>query len=215
VLSDECRAVEQSDEWRDLDLDETAAKAFRRQAWHAVAGYWQTEDPQQIDVVALERWVKAEVSGVPLRGIVDRLERDVFGDLCVSDYKTGKVPAPAFRDGKFRQLNLYAAMIKAVDGELPTDGRLLFTTYGKVIGTSIDRQSVEDAVEVAVNVWSDLERAEAQQGYEPKPGPLCGWCPFAGECEAGLSELVERFQAGRLKNTAPAWALAAAKAAEA
>lgn len=188
----------------DVDLVE-----FRRDAWSSVCGLFQIEDPAAVDVVATERFVESTVDGVPLRGIVDRLEReDVFGDLVVTDYKTGKVPAPWFRAAKFRQLNLYAALVESDQGERPAEGRLLFTTYGEVVGTSITAESVAEAVEVASAAWSSLRDAESSDEWPAQPGPLCGWCPFVAECEAGLAEVRERRAAGKLKRTAPAWELA-------
>lgn len=182
---------------------------LRRRVWASVCGLFQIEDPSDVEVLATERFVEATVEGVPLRGIVDRVDRDVFGGVVVTDYKTGKVPAPWFRAGKFRQLNLYAAMLEAVDGERPDEGRLLFTSFGEVVGTSVTAESVAEAVEVADEAWSGVQAAEAGGEWPASPGPLCGWCPFVGECAEGLDEVRGRRAAGKLKQTAPAWELAA------
>lgn len=189
--------------------------AFRRKVWGSVCGYFQIEDPQQVEVLATERFMSTTVEGVPLRGIVDRLERDVFGDVVVSDYKTGKVPAPWFRESKYRQLNLYASMVEQVDGTRPAEGRLLFTSFGEVIGTTIDAESVGQAVETAVGVWGEVAAAEESDEWVANPGPLCGWCPFVGECPEGLAEVRARRASGKLKATAPAWELAAGDGEEA
>ena len=199
-----------SDRWAELAFapgsdDETS---FKRRAWAGVRGYFEIENPQRVEVIARERYLSAEVDGGPLRGIVDRLDRDVFNDVIVADYKTGKVPIPAYRAAKFRQLNLYAALVAKVDGVRPAEGRLLFTTFGRVISTRIDGESVGVALAVAADTWEDLHAAEAGGGYGPQTGPLCGWCPFVGECAPGLAEVRERRAAGRLKATAPAWELA-------
>lgn len=184
-------------------------RTFRRRAWAGVRGYFEIEDPDRVQVVAREQYVSAVVEGVPLRGIIDRVDRDVFDDLVVSDYKTGKVPAPMFRGGKLRQLALYAAVLGEVEGRLPAEGRLLFTTFGKVVSASVTAESVAVAVEVAGDAWDGLQLAESGAGYRAQPGPLCGWCPFVGECDAGLAEVRERLAAGKLKKSAPAYALAA------
>ena len=196
--------VEQEGE--SFDVDHTD---FRRRAWTSVCGLFQIEDPSDVEVLATERFMKAEVEGVPVRGIIDRLDRDVFGDLVVTDYKTGKVPAPWFRSSAFRQLNLYAAMVEVVDGERPAEGRLLYTSYGEVIGTTFTTESVSRAVEVVVNTWDEVAECEASGEWPAKTGPLCGWCPFVAECPDGLAEVRKRRSAGKLKATAPAWDLAA------
>lgn len=150
-----------------------------------------------------------EIDGVPLRGIIDRLDRDGRGNLVVTDYKNGKVPAPMFQGPKLRQLNIYGALVEAVDGEMPTIGRLVFTAYGKEIRTSITRRTVDSAKEEAVEVWSEVGEAFETGNFTPITGPLCGWCPFAAECPEGIADLRERRAAGKLKKAAPNYDLAA------
>ena len=200
-----------TDPWTDLgiEFDSEDGKSFRRRSWAGVRGYFEIENPQRVEVMARERYLSAVVEGVPVRGIIDRLDRDVFDEVVVADYKTGKVPIEAYRGPKLRQLNLYAAMVEQVDGVRPTEGRLLFTTFGRTIATSITPESVEDAVHTAVDAWDALNASESAGVYEPQPGPLCGWCPFVEGCPAGLDEIRQRRAAGRLKRTAPAWELAA------
>ena len=213
ILRDEWPLLLADDGYRALGIVEGSEdeRSFKRRAWAGTRGYFEIENPQRVDVLARERYLSAVVEGVPLRGIIDRLDRDVFDDVVVADYKTGKVPIPAFRGPKFRQLNLYAAMVEQVDGVRPGEGRLLFTTFGRTIATRIDGESVAEAVGLASETWEDLHAAEAARRYEPKPGPLCGWCPFVADCEPGLVEVRERYAAGRLKATAPAWELASKK----
>lgn len=187
---------------------ETDARDVRRRAWASVCGYFQIEDPASIEVLATERYFTTVIDGVPVRGIVDRLEKDWFEDVVVTDYKTGKVPAPWFRDPKIRQLNFYAAMVEAIDGRRPTEGRLLFTSFGECIETTITGESVGKTMEVVSEAWEGLQSAQLSGVWEAQPGPLCGWCPFVVECEVGLAEVRSRRAAGKLKQSAPAWDLA-------
>jgi len=201
---------ESGSDWAELSsLEAVDVTEFRRRAWSSVCGLFQIEAPADVEVLATERFLDATVGGVPLRGIVDRVDRDVFGDVVVTDYKTGKVPAPWFRESKFRQLNLYAALLEEVDGERPAEGRLLFTSFGESIGTTVTAESVASAVEVASDAWREIGEAESGGVWPANPGPLCGWCPFVGECDEGLAEVRGRRAAGKLKRTAPAWELAA------
>lgn len=186
----------------------TAEQAFRRQGWASVIGYFQMEKPSEIDVIATERFISATIEGVPVRGIVDRLDRDVFGGVVIVDYKTGKVPSPWFRAPKLQQLNIYAALVEEVDGTRPDEGRLLFTSFSETIATDVTAESIWSAVDVLKNAWADIDRALNDDLFPTKPGPLCGWCPFVGECDEGLAEVKTRRSAGKLKVTAPAWELA-------
>jgi putative RecB family exonuclease len=199
-----------SSEWvgwaADAEVDVTS---FRRRAWASVCGYFEIENPDGVEVLDTERFLNATVAGVPLRGIVDRIDQDIFDDVVIVDYKTGKVPAPWFRAAKFRQLNLYAALYEALTGVRPGEGRLLFTSFGEVIGTTVTPESVDEAVEVASTAWSEIAVSFESGRWEARPGPLCGWCPFVGECAEGLDEVRERRAAGKLKRSAPAWELAA------
>jgi putative RecB family exonuclease len=184
-------------------------QAFRRRGWASVCGYFQMENPQQVEVVATERFISATIEGVPVRGIVDRLDRDVFGNIVIVDYKTGKVPSPWFRGPKMQQLNIYAALVEEVDGVRPDEGRLLFTSFSETVATDVTPESVWSAVEVLKNTWADIHRAIEDDLFPAKVGPLCGWCPFVGGCPEGLAEMKVRRAAGKLKKTAPAWELAA------
>lgn len=198
-----------SGEFKSLGLSEEEVAAFRRSAVASIRTYLTIEDPARVDVVATERFMNAELSGVPFRGIIDRLDRDRSGGLIVTDYKNGKVPAPMFQGPKLRQLNFYGALVEAVDGKRPKEGRLVFTAYGKVIDTRITQRSMESAVGEAVEVWDALKWSFDNDDFLPKTGPLCGWCPFAAECPEGLAFLQERRAEGKLKKAAPNYDLAA------
>lgn len=200
---------EQGSEWAELStIAVVDVTEFRRRAWASVCGLFQIEEPSDVEVLATERFLEATLEGVPVRGIVDRVDRDVFGDTVVTDYKTGKVPAPWFRESKYRQLNLYAALLEAVDGERPAEGRLLFTSFGESIGTTVTAESIAEAVEVASDAWREVAAAQASGVWPANPGPLCGWCPFVGDCDEGLAEVRVRRASGKLKRSAPAWELA-------
>lgn len=202
--------LQMNNEYRALgiELDSAEALEFRRRAWQSIRGYFEMENPNKVEVVATEQYVEVTIAGVPMRGIIDRLDRDVFDDLVVTDYKSGKVPYKTYQGPKMRQLNLYAAMVGEKVGERPTDGRLLFTTFGKELTTRFTEDSIDEALQVAFAVWESLDRAMESGEFEPKPGPLCGWCPFVTECPEGLDEIRERRAAGKLKKSAPAYDLA-------
>ena len=75
-----------------LGLDDEAAAAFRAEAAVLVDNYFRLEDPTRVPAIGLELKVEAEIDGIRLRGIIDRLELDDDGELVVTDYKTGGAP---------------------------------------------------------------------------------------------------------------------------
>ena len=66
------------------------------------------EDPRRVEVRAREEDLGAELGGVAMRGILDRLDEEGDGTLVVVDYKTGRVPPPRYRTTAFGQLDAYS-----------------------------------------------------------------------------------------------------------
>jgi putative RecB family exonuclease len=201
--------TEESDDFKGLALSDEDTMQLRRGAMASMRSYFMIENPAEVNVVATERKLEAEIGGVPFRGIIDRLDRDHFGDYVVTDYKNGKVPIPRFQGPKMRQLNFYGAMVEVVDGILPVEGRLVFTAHAKEITTPITRRTVDAAIQFAVNTWDEVKQSFETDNFAPKTGPLCGWCPFASECPEGMADLRERRANKKLKKTAPNYDLAA------
>lgn len=194
-------------DYRALGLDEAAARAFRWKGWLAIEGLWAIEDPAQVSVEATERQVRAELGGVPFLGIVDRLDRCHDG-LVVTDYKSGRPPSRRFEADKLSQVLLYAAAIGAADGERPVRARLVYLG-----ATAIEAHATPDAVDEAVGglrrTWDRLDSAASTDTFEPQPGPLCAWCPYAASCSEGRAEIQLRHDQGRLRGDAPGAALVA------
>ena len=188
-----------------LELDDTNQRRFRWLAWTAIEGLWRLEDPSEIHVVANEQKVDTTLGTVPFRGIVDRLERDSASPdaaLIVSDYKSGRAPSKRFQEGRLEQVLLYAAAIEASTGERPQAARLLYLGQ-RIIETPVTEELLTAAVVALDETWTALNASVAAGEFDATPGPLCGWCPYAGECAEGLEELASRFASGRIKSSAP------------
>lgn len=202
-------------QFKNLHLSEEAQKKFRWDAWTSVENYFEMEPPESVDVVATERNVKAVLNGVPIRGIIDRLDRE-DGRLVVSDYKNGKLPNPKFDKGeKNDQLNLYAGLVQELEGELPMVGRLIFTAHSVVIPVEFTEESVAAVLGKARGIWDAVHESFAatdyskpgQSAFPAKTSPLCGWCPAVATCPEGRANVTMMYRMGRLKETAPAYAL--------
>lgn len=199
--------LEANDDYKELELDDDEARAFRWQSWLAIAGLWDLEDPAVVDVVSTEQKVTAKLGDVPFLGIIDRVDR-IDGKLVVSDYKSGTLPGVRFRDDKIQQVMLYAAALDATNDEQPERARLLYLGQ-RILDVTVTDRRLEEATGHISETWSGINKACETDTFEAKPGVLCGWCPFAAECPEGHAELVKRQAIGKLPAHAPAAALVA------
>lgn len=199
--------IEADPDYQELGLDDDEARAFRWQAWLAIAGLWTLEDPAEIEVISTEQKVSANLGEVPFLGIIDRVDR-IDGKLVVSDYKSGTLPGVRFRDDKIQQVMLYAAALDAVGDEQPEQARLLYLGQ-RILDVTVTDRRLEDATGQITETWTQINAACATDTFDAKPGVLCGWCPFVSECPEGLAELARRQAIGKLPAHAPAAALVA------
>lgn len=188
-----------------LGFDETEQRRFRWLAWTAIEGLWKLENPAEVIVVANEQKVDTHLGDVPFRGIVDRLERSDSSSgapLVVSDYKSGRAPSARFASGRLEQVLLYAAAVEASTGERPASARLLYLGQ-HIIETEVTTDALSAAVGSLSDTWAAVNTAVETSTFDARPGPLCGWCPYAESCDEGLSELEARHASGRIRSSAP------------
>lgn len=194
--------TEADPDFQALELSEEQARAFRWQAWLAITGLWSLEDPAGVDVVSTEQRVTAKLDGVPFVGVIDRVDR--HGEqLVVSDYKSGSLPGPRYRDGRLQQVMLYAAALTAATSQQPHRARLLYLGQ-RILNVAVTDRRVEAATAKLSTTWNGIVNACVTETFEAKPGILCGWCPFVGQCPEGQAELTRRAEAGTLPAHAPA-----------
>ena len=182
--------VEADPDFRALGFDETGSKHFRWKAWQAIEGLWALEDPKAVDVRATEHDVEADLGGVPFRGIVDRLDDEGDG-LVVTDYKSGKAPSARFRRGRLDQVLLYAAAVEQATGEMPVHARLLYLGQ-RPVGIKVTREEIDSVVDKLAGTWAAINTACDTDEFEPRTGPLCGWCPYVDRCPEGTKEVAKR-----------------------
>ncbi|MGH1493906.1 MAG: RecB family exonuclease [Acidimicrobiales bacterium] len=193
---------ETDEDFCSLELDNDAARAFRWQAWIAIAGLWDIEDPAKVEVVSTEQKVKVDLGSVPFVGIVDRVDR-MAGKLVVSDYKSGTLPGVRWRDDKIRQVMLYAAALQESMDEAPDRARLLYLGQ-RILDVRVTDRRIEEAVGSLGEVWDGINTACSEDTFEPRPTVLCGWCPFIDQCPEGRAEIARRVDAGSMPAHAPA-----------
>lgn len=107
------------------------------------------------------------------RGIVDLLILD--GDRAwMVDYKTGKNAKYA----DMKQLDLMAGALFVKFPELQTiNSGLLYVISNEFPRKTHTRDNMEEYLSVFGDSLDDLEAAMEHGVFNPKSGPLCGWCP--------------------------------------
>lgn len=194
--------MENSRDYRSLDLDENASRNFRWNGWKAIEGLWELEDPGKVRVAATEQDVRVEINGVPFRGIIDRVDETDDG-LVVTDYKSGKAPSERFSSNYATQMLLYAAALTELEGCKPAKAQLLYLGQ-KVVEVEITDENLAEAVDELRTTWLAIMESCISQEFEASVGALCGWCPFVAQCPEGTEEVLRRDKMGKLRSDAPA-----------
>ncbi len=168
-----------------LGLDNSQAVAFRKEAWDSIEGYFAIEDPKTVQVLAVEKRVEVRFGEVSVLGFIDRLEaRD--DNTIVSDYKTGKVPHPNFKDGALAQPYLYAAMLEKLDTAI-SEYRILYLNSQTEITDKITRNNIESAEQRVHDTWGAITQDFENGNFKTKPSRLCDWCGYKQICPAWVS----------------------------
>jgi putative RecB family exonuclease len=167
-----------------LGLDGDGWAAFVADAHRLLDGYFAMEDPTTVHAVGLELKLRAEVGGVQLTGIIDRLDRLPDGSFLVVDYKTGRAPSERYEQGKLLGVDTYALLCERVLGVRPAAVRLLYVADGVAITCAPSDRTTRFTEQKIAAVWQSIQRANATDGFRPRPGRLCDWCAFRSWCPA-------------------------------
>jgi putative RecB family exonuclease len=176
-----------------LEADDATKDAFVSDAATLVRNYFELEDPTTINAVGVELRLETEleigggIDAIPLRGVIDRLDRDEHGDLIVVDYKTGRAPGPGHERSKLTGVETYALMCERVLGVRPVAVRLLYLRAPIVIEREVATSAVTRQERRAVEVWRAISKSHASGRFRPSPGPLCKFCAFTDRCEGAAS----------------------------
>ena len=151
-----------------------------------LATYFQREDPTRLNPLPRnrERMITVELdAGVRFRGVIDRLDVAPSGDMRVVDYKTGKMPGPAYQHEPLFQMRVYGLLLTKAEGRPPVQSQLIYLGSNDTMTywTSADDESATNTQIEAL--WSAIQESMAS-GFTPKKGPLCRWCSFQEICPA-------------------------------
>ena len=177
-----------------LGLGDEQSEQLFHECRHLVDNYQRMEDPRAVKAIGLELCLGAQIDGLQLRGIIDRLDlRD--GELVVTDYKTGRAPSANWELRSLSGVRFYALLCKQVFGRLPAAIRLLYLSTGEIIEATPSEQAANFVAARTAAVWKAVERACLTGDFKPRPTSLCercafrAWCPaFGGDSERAAAE---------------------------
>ncbi len=172
------------DEVASLDLDAKGRDQLLSEARELLEHYFELEDPDAVCPIGIELDLRVELSGIELRGIIDRLDRREEGDLVVVDYKTGRAPRPEQSRSRLGGVAFYAFLCEQVLGRRPSEVRLIYLRDRVVIAQSPSDQTMRGLRQRAIAVWQAIERACERDDFRPSPSPLCKTCAFQPRCPA-------------------------------
>jgi putative RecB family exonuclease len=182
-LDEAFEALRTHPDWTGLDLDPEAEAALVADARGLVTRYFALEDPRTITPVGLEVMLEADVGGVRLRGIIDRLEL-VDGELVVTDYKTGRAPGQQYEQRRLTGVAVYALLCERVLGQRPARVQLLHLAEPVAIISTPGEPLLRGVEKKIAAVWSAVERACERSDFRPNPSRLCDYCSFQAFCPA-------------------------------
>jgi putative RecB family exonuclease len=183
---DRARAeLEAHPEFAELELTEEEWAGFHADAAVLVRRYFEMEDPTAVRVLGVELRVSATTSeGVTIRGIIDRLELDVDGELVVTDYKTGSAPSEGWEQQSMAGVHVYSLLCERMFGRRPARVQLLYLSRPERIVTAPSDQSLRGVEVKSGAVMRAVRTACARDDFRPRTSALCSYCSFQEFCPA-------------------------------
>lgn len=173
-----CTHVWTSGEWADRVapyLGRMKMNDFRWSAWWCVENVFLLEQPQNVKPMGLEYEVLGEIDGVLIKGFIDRWT-EFGGRVVISDYKTGKTPAPKYMADKWFQLSLYALLIAQIHDKSEFELELLYLKDGvrrTMHPKEEDFLSTRDKIKTTKK---EIVTAYDNDEWPAIPSNLCNWC---------------------------------------
>src|SRR5690606_12581542 len=128
--------------------------------------------------------LEADVDGVRLRGIIDRLELDADGELVVTDYKTGAAPPEQFERRRLSGVHIYSLLCEQLLGRRPRRIQLLYLRSPLAVIAEPTDRTTRGTRRTLGAVWKAVERACERDDFRPQPSRLCDYCAFRAYCPA-------------------------------
>lgn len=169
----------------DLAMDEAMYVKLLSESQAILETYFAMEDPRAVNQEGVELRLGVTVDGVPLFGILDRLDRDKDGRLVIVDYKTGSLPNRDYDTKTFANAELYAALCEVQLGEKPEKIRLLYVAHGETIERSVTDVVISARKGAAKSAWERINRYYHDGEFPATPSKsTCRFCAYKENCRA-------------------------------
>jgi len=165
-----------------LSLSDQQREDLYEESEVLMENYFKLENPTTINPIGLELKLQADINGVTLRGVIDRLELDADGELIVTDYKTGKAPSPKFQGEPLAQVHTYALLCQEMLGRRPKKVQLLYLgNQVAIVAESTDQTSRGIETKTGAR-WDAIKKACASDNFPTNASKLCNWCSYQAYC---------------------------------
>jgi putative RecB family exonuclease len=165
-----------------LSPDDPDAQAWLAGAGRLLDAWFGLEDPTRLEPAGRELLLEAEVDGLSLKGVVDRLDRSPAGDTRVVDYKTGRSPGPWYEQRALFQLRFYALLLWRTSGQVPSVLQLVYLADGQVVRLVPHEDDLRALERTLRALGAAIERATTTGDFRPRRSALCGWCSHQALC---------------------------------
>ncbi len=153
-----------------------------------IQNYFQLETPTKIDPVGREIRLQAEIGGVNIVGILDRLDRSEDGTWIISDYKTGSTPEIDRSTSAFFAMRIYAVLFYNIFGTLPAQLRLLYLDAPESYVLEIAQRDAQSTTQIVKAISSAIARSVEKNDWRARRSGFCRICSFKGICPAWAEE---------------------------
>ncbi|MBI4709010.1 MAG: PD-(D/E)XK nuclease family protein [Candidatus Portnoybacteria bacterium] len=171
--------------------DQREEATFFAQGVQILKNYYAKNSPSQFNIVALESLFEAPILIGQEQHIitgkidrVDKIENDIFE---VIDYKTTKkMPSQKNVDNDL-QLAVYHLGVTSrwpslKQEERPVKVSLYYLKHGEKLSSIKNNQNLQETQEKISRLIEQIEKAQAEEKFNPMPSVLCDWCAYQRYC---------------------------------
>ncbi|WP_131104870.1 RecB family exonuclease [Ornithinimicrobium sufpigmenti] len=173
------RLLDQAPEWADLIRKDTVEAADS-----LVQDWFELEDPTLLEPEETELYVEADLDGLIIRGVVDRLDVAADGRLRVVDYKTGRAPSEMFEGRALFQLKFYALALWRSRGVMPSRLQLVYPRDKTVLWIDPTERELLATERKVRALWDAIELVATTGDWRPRTSWACRWCAHQAVCPA-------------------------------
>ena len=188
-IDDAVTQILTEDVCNDIGLTDTTQASFVREGESIAKNYFDMEDATSRTVIGIEQRLNVEIDGVPLVGILDRLDREADNSLTIVDYKTGRAPNPNYLSSVFASTELYAAMCAEALHETPERIRLFYVGANEIVERTVTPVVVQARRRAAATAWESINQYYENGLFPAKPSAnTCRFCAYKSTCrENGIN----------------------------